>query len=149
LKVVWGREDIVAPWIAEEIGVQALGECRTASVMGNDGRLMAAVAFHNWNPQAGVIEVSAAAVDPRWASRAVLSELFGYAFAIAQAVVARTSEDNTRVRRLWKAFGAEEYIIPRLRGRTASEAALLLTDDAWAVSKLRKEHGQRFRSQAA
>jgi RimJ/RimL family protein N-acetyltransferase len=136
LKVVWGREDIVAPWIAEEIGVWSIGECRTASVMAADGRLMAAVAFHNWNPQAGVIEVSAAAVDPRWASRAVLSELFGYAFAIAQAVVARTAEDNTRVRRLWKAFGAQEYIIPRLRGRMTSEVVIVLPDDAWAKSKL-------------
>jgi RimJ/RimL family protein N-acetyltransferase len=150
LRIVWGREDIVAPWIAEEIGVGAIGECRTASVLAADGHLMAAVAFHNWNPDAGVVEVSAASVDPRWASRDVLEELFGYAFAIAQAVVARTAEDNTRVRRLWKAFGATEYIIPRLRGRTASEALLMLTDDAWAVSKMRRqENGQRLRSQAA
>jgi RimJ/RimL family protein N-acetyltransferase len=150
LRIVWGREDIVAPWIAEEIGVGSIGECRTASVMAADGRLMAAVAFHNWNPQAGVIEVSAAAIDPRWASRAVLSELFGYAFAIAQAVVARTAEDNTRVRRLWKAFGAQEYIIPRLRGRMTSEVVILLTDDAWAVSRMRRqEHGQGFGSEAA
>lgn len=151
MKVVWGHEELVAPWIAEECGLGGpIGECRTASVLAADGRLMAGVAFHNWNPQAGVIEVSAAAADPRWASRSVIRELFGYGFGIAQAVVARTAEDNRRVRRLWQAFGATEYIIPRLRGRTASEALILLTDDAWAQSKfMRQEHGQGFRSEAA
>jgi RimJ/RimL family protein N-acetyltransferase len=136
VRIVWGREDIVAPWIAEEIGVGSIGECRTASVMATDGRLMAAVAFHNWNPQAGVIEVSAAAVDPKWFNRAILAEMGRYAFAIAQVVVIRTHENNTRARRLFKSLGAQEYIIPRLRGRNASEAVLLLTDDAWAQSKL-------------
>lgn len=136
MRVEWGREDLLAPWIAEEIGLpRPLGECRTAAVLDADGRLAAGVAFHNWNPEAGVIEVSAAAVDPRWASRSVLRVLFGYVFAVAQAAVARTPEENYRTRRLWKAFGAEEYIIPRLRGREASEAILLLTDDAWADSK--------------
>lgn len=150
MRVVWGHDDLVAAWVAEELGGRPFGEHRAAAVVDGDGNLAAGVVFHNWNPEAEVIEVSAAASDPRWATRAVLSELFGYVFAVAQACVARTAEDNARVRRLWKAFGAQEYVIPRLRGRTASEALLMLTDDAWAKSKfMRQTNGQTVRSEAA
>lgn len=114
------------------------GECRAMGVFDRRGQMVAGVVFHNWNPRSQVIEVSAAATDPRWATRGVLQVAFGYVFGIAQMCVARTHEDNNPVRKLWKAFGAEEIILPRMRGRTASEALLTLTDDAWARSKLSK-----------
>lgn len=99
--------------------------------------LVGGVVFHNWNPETGVIEVSAASIDARWATRGVMRAVFEYIFQTAecQLAVARTGEDNKRTRRLWKALGATEYIIPRLRGRTASEAILTLTQEAWENSK--------------
>lgn len=136
MRVEWGSEDLISAWVAGELGLtRDFGPCRTAAVIAADGSLAAGVVFHRWDPEAGVIEVSAAARNSRWASRGVLAELFGYAFAHNQACVAQTDTGNHRVRRLWKAFGATEYIIPRLRGRMASAAILLLTDDAWAKSR--------------
>ena len=147
--IIWGAD--VVPLVSEIIGCRAdFGECVTAGVTDREGNLIAAVVFHNWAPDTGVMEVSAAAVSPRWATRGHLSELFGYAFKHAQMCVARIHEDNERARRLWRSFGAEEYILPRMRGRMASEAVQLLTDDAWAESKyMRQEHGQTQGTQAA
>ena len=132
--IVWKAPEVV-PFVAALTGSRPdFGNCQTAAVIRN-GQMIAGVVFHNWSPEFEVIEVSAAAADPRWASRSNLRTLFGYVFDVAQTCVARIHEDNTRARRLWRSFGAEEFILPRLRGRTASEALFLLTDDAWASSK--------------
>lgn len=148
MKVVWNAP--VVDFVASRCRVRNdFGNCRTAGIFDGD-TLVAGVVFHNWSPEYGVIEVSAAADSPKWASRAVLRELFGYVFSVAQVCVARTAEENERTRRLWRAFGADEYILPRLRGRTASEALEMLTDDAWANSKfMRQTHVEAQSANAA
>lgn len=149
---VWGNPDLVVPFVARLIGHPGsdFGECQTMTVLDSHGKVAAGIVFHNWNPDAGVIEVSAAAVDPRWPTRNVLQQAFGYVFAHCQLAVSRQHEDNIRARKLWKAFGADEYLIPRLRGRTASEAICTLTEEAWRDSKfMRSPNGQAQSSQAA
>lgn len=137
MKVVWGAESVIVPFVAAQIGVnRPFGPCITAAVVDSQNNLAAGVVFHNYQPEHETIEASAAAINPKWATRSVLTELMGYAFQSCQMLVGRTHEDNARVRRLWKAMGAQEYIIPRMRGRAASEALLCITDDAWNQSKL-------------
>lgn len=135
---VWNVPEVV-PFVAKLCGVRPdFGNCRTMAVLDRDGWLVAGLVFHNWSPEYGVIEVSAAALTPKWATRAVLNTALDYVFAHCQMAVARIAEDNLQARRLWKGLGAEEHILPRLRGRTASEAIQLLTDDAWAQSRLKR-----------
>lgn len=95
--------------------------------------LVAGVVYHNWNPEAGVIELSSASETRNWLTKARLSQIFSYPFdgLGCQVCVARISEGNTRARRIWRALGATEYLIPRLRGRDQSEVIATLTDDAW------------------
>lgn len=116
---------------------RGFGECQTACVVNGENHVVAGLIFHNYDPDSGVMEVSAAATSPLWPQRSVLKEAFGYIFdrAGCQMAVARCEQSNDRVRRLWKGFGAREHIIPRLRGRDAAEAILTLTDDAWSASK--------------
>jgi RimJ/RimL family protein N-acetyltransferase len=136
---VWGGRDAVVAFVARLAGCRPdFGNCQTMAVLDKDGRLVAGLVFHNYSPEYGVIEVSAAATTPKWATRQVLNEALGYVFAHCQMAVARIAEDNQPARRLWKALGATEIILPRMRGRGASEAVLLLTDDAWAQSKLKR-----------
>jgi len=141
VRVVWGRRDLAEPFILHMTGLtRPFGPCQTALVVNGDNEMVAALAFHNFDPDAGVMECSAAAADPKWASRGVLNELMDYVFGTngCQMLVARTAPDNDRVRRLWKVLGAQEYVIPRLRGRDKDEAILCVTDDAWATSKLKR-----------
>lgn len=146
-------DDRVAAWVAARIpGCERGFGPNKAMGVAHDGQLVAGLVFHNWNPESGVIECSAAADDARWATRSVLKAATSYAFDVAgcQAIVARTAEENTKVRRLWRAMGAAEYVLPRLRGRNAAEVVLCLTDDAWAASRLNGDrHGKTSPARAA
>lgn len=147
---IWGHEDVVVPFVASLVGAtRDFGDCRTLAVL-HDDRLVAGIVFHNWSPEGEVIEVTAGATHRGWATRTVLREGFGYAFAFCQLAVARTAPGNKAVRRLWSAFGAQEYLIPRLRGRSEAEVIITLTAEAWATSKFaRQEHGQTQSADAA
>lgn len=103
--------------------------------------IIAGVVFHNWSPEAGVMEMSAAADSPRWLSRSVLKAMHSYIFADAgcQLAVMRVSEQNERMLRIGKAYGYTPHRVPRLRGREEAEIILTLTDDQWKASKF---HGK-------
>jgi hypothetical protein len=136
VKVVFDPSGAVAEWVAARIPeVDRFGANKAFAVMRSDGEPAAGVVFHDWNPLAGVIEASAAADDPRWATRGVLRTLFGYAYdeCACQMVVCRTV--NPVVVKLWRAFGADEHVIPRLAGRDRAMTIMTLTDDAWNASK--------------
>jgi len=137
VRLEWGHEDLAVPFAANRLGFdRGFGPCTSGVVMQGDD-VAAVLVFHNFHPEAGVIEVSAVAENAKWAQRGVLKQAFGYIYdkLQCQMAVARCDVSNGRVRRLWKAFGASEHIIPRLRGREADEAILTLTDDAWRASR--------------
>jgi len=101
---------------------------------------VAGVVYHNWNPESGTIELSAASTRRDWLNKNNLLTVFGYPFDQlgCQLCIARISENNDRARRIWRALGASEFVIPRLRGRDEAEAIYTLTREAWDE---RKPHG--------
>ena len=137
----------VAAWVARRIPgcERGFGECQALGVE-HKGEIVAGLVFHNWEPESGVIEISAAATDPRWMTRTVIRTALDYAFSQAgcQMVVARQAVTNLAPRKAWKALGAKEYIIPRLRGRNEAGSLITLTDDAWNASRFNREvsHGK-------
>jgi RimJ/RimL family protein N-acetyltransferase len=114
----------------------------TVAAVASGGKVVAAVLFHNWDKASGVIEVSAASDSKRWLSRAVLRELFGYAFneLRCQAVVARIDPANASLARIFTAYGFRRYDLPRMRGREKGEAVLILGDDDWQSNGFHKEY---------
>lgn len=136
MKVDWGCRDEVTEFVSSELGFsRGFSDCQTAAIRDEDGSLVAGVVFHDWSPETEVIEISCAAQDARWCQRNVMQQVFGYVFHFCQMCVFRVHEDNKRTRRLIRAFGAKEHLIPRLRGRDANEIIMTLTDDDWAASK--------------
>lgn len=101
------------------------------------GEIVAGLVFHNWEPTAQIIEISAAATRPGWMTRRVMNLALTYTFdgLGCQAVITNNAETNMPARRIWQALGAEEHVIPRLRGRDKAGCLYVLTDDAWARSK--------------
>lgn len=114
------------------LGEGGFGECQALGFLDADGVLEAGIVYHNWRPSAGIIEISAASINRRWGTRGRLNLIFDYPFNRigCQMVVARHSEHNP-VRRIWKALGASEIVIPRLRGRDEAECVATLTVEAW------------------
>ena len=116
----------------------------TARAMGVwDGNKVIAVAvFHDWSPKAGVIEISAAAIDRRWLTRPILRAMFGYIFETCgcQMAVMRTTahERGAHMKRIFTAYGFEHVRIPRLYGRHEDGLVFTLTDDAWRANKFNR-----------
>lgn len=148
---IW--DDRVAQWVSVRIWGKPdqFKACRAMGVFrGRD--LVAGLVFHEWVPDAGTIEVSAAAADRRWLTRRVATEAMSYAFDLCgcQMVLARHTETNTPARKIWTALGADEIRIPRLFGRDEAGMVATLTDDAWRVSKFNEvKHGQTQSTRAA
>lgn len=103
--------------------------------------LVAGVLFHNWDQDAGAVELTVAGDNPRWLTRAVLAEIGRYTFTElgCQVAVMRADPENARVARILRGVGFDRYEIPRLRGRNKGEAIYLLTDEVWQAKGFHKE----------
>ena len=151
MKLLYGQDKSVAAFVADQCGFKrGFGNCTAIGIM--DGtKLVAGVVYHNWCPEAGVIEISFASINPRWLTKGKLKALYEYPFAIGcQMVVSRVSENSTRLCKQLTSYGFKPHEIPRLRGRGEAEIIWTLTDEDWKANRfMRVEHGQAIRSAAA
>lgn len=124
-------------WASDRIfgHFRGFGPCSTLGVF-DDKAMIAVVVYHNYHGEAGVVEMSAAAESRQWLKRRVLFEMFSIPFDEwgCQAVSLRTSPDQRHIRRMLKAYGCTEHLLPRLRGRDEDECVFILTDDAWRAN---------------
>ncbi|MEI2296789.1 GNAT family N-acetyltransferase [Ensifer sp. MJa1] len=140
MRVVWGgsrdptTNQAIADFVANHIEgcERGFADFTTMGVI-DAGGLVAGVVFHNYAPEAGVIELSAASTSKRWMTRSVLKAMFGYAFDEigCQMAVLRVSERNNGMVAIAKRFGFTPHSIPRLRGRAEAEIIFTLTDSDW------------------
>lgn len=140
MNLVWGGErnpnvnHTIAAFVASHIpGCERGWENFTTLGLVDGDRLIAGVVFHNYVPEAGVIELSSASTSRRWLTRPMLKGMFGYPFDQlgCQMAVLRVSERNTVMIEIAERFGFTAYRIPRLRGREEAEILFTLTDDDW------------------
>lgn len=128
---------------------RGFGECQAIGFADDEGKLQAGVVYHNWSPENGTIEISAASVNRHWLTKERLSVIFDYPFAIGcRLVVARTGESNHRVRRIWRSLGSDEYIIPALRSPTEAEIILTLSAAQWLRYRRKMLDGETKSSNA-
>ncbi|APG91545.1 GNAT family N-acetyltransferase [Sinorhizobium americanum] len=140
MNIIWGgagdpaTNQAIAAFVADQIDgcERGFSDFTTLGVT-EEGRLVAGVVYHNYSPEAGVIELSAAAISKRWLTRPVLNAMFGYPFDEigCQMAVLRVSEENRGMVSIANRFGFTSYRIPRLRGREEAEIIFTLTDNDW------------------
>jgi RimJ/RimL family protein N-acetyltransferase len=142
----------VADWVQSSLGfARGFGQCYAIGVE-RENSLIGGCVYHNWNPEAEVIEMSAASTSPRWLSRKTLHALLSYPFDYlkCQLVVLRVSPLNAKMIELATRVGFLGYIVPRLRGRHEDEIIFTLSEEAWRSSKFERAfHGQIIASAAA
>lgn len=112
------------------------GPCRAIAVVRGD-QLAAGLVYHNYDDEAGVIEISGAAWIKGWLTKPVLHAMYAFAFddCGCQAVVQRVSDDDTAQHRMLTAYGFNRYRIPRLRGRDKAENIFVLAEENWRKSR--------------
>ena len=140
LRYVFGHDEAVATFVTQLIPHNAgrdMGRVKTIGVIDEDGRLIAGIVYGNWDPRAGVIEIAAAAISPRWLTRRTIELMYRYAFEAAgcQMVVQRTPADNERLLRQLAVGGYNFYLVPRLLGRNRDCVIATLTKEAWEQSR--------------
>lgn len=141
LDYVYGHDKVVADFVASLIpAVAPYGFSAASKAIGvvEDGRLIAGLVYHNFDPGAGVIEMSGAAIQGKyWLTSETLRRIYDYPFLEigAQLVVMRVAEENKSLRRILTAIGYDTVVVPRLLGRDKNCAICTLTLEAWIGNK--------------
>jgi hypothetical protein len=105
---------------------------------GDDVR--AIFAYHDWDEDAGVIQVSGASTGP-WSTRGMIRNLGWYPFKCigCQLVVLRLVDpENEKLLKLFRKAGCRSYYIPRLRGRDKADVLLTMTEEDWNNNPIMK-----------
>jgi hypothetical protein len=101
------------------------------------GMLEAGVVLHDFHPEFGRIELSAASIHRTWMTVSRLNVIADHVFHQlgCWTLVARHDPSNVTAHRLWKALGATEHILPDLRGPGLDDCMHILTLDQARMSK--------------
>ncbi len=123
MRVIFGAtpqvHGAIAAWVGKRIpfvGEQGFGNCVGASALSNDGKVLAGVVFHDYQPQFSTLAFSIAADSPRWATRKIVHQFLAYPFEQAKVdkLWTATPMSNERALRLVKGVGfTREGILAR------------------------------------
>jgi hypothetical protein len=135
---------MLSRWVADQIWPgkrRDFGNCQGMAVI-EDDTLIAGMIYHNFEPDAGVVEISGAGTSKRWLTKETLRVMFQIPFKDwgCQAVIMRVSDHDPALHSILKRYGFERYVIPRLRGRDENENVFVLTDEAWASNKFNRKN---------
>lgn len=83
MKLLYGHDQAVSEWVSRNIAYlngQPFGPCSAIGVQSSDGDLMAGVVFHDYQPKFRTMQVSMAAVTPKWATKNIVRLILSYPF---------------------------------------------------------------------
>jgi RimJ/RimL family protein N-acetyltransferase len=131
--------EALCQFVGQRIGVPSSSFSPCGSIgIEHQGNIIASVIFHNWIPDYGVIELSAAADDPRWLSKTVIRTIMNICFEQhkCQQIYTRQSSENNRAIKIYRFLGFTEIILPNMRGESKDETLMLMTKNQWSSHKL-------------
>jgi RimJ/RimL family protein N-acetyltransferase len=153
LDYVYGQDKAVADFVAQltpDVRLRGFPQASKAIGVIEDGRLVAGVVYHNFNPDAGVIEMSVGALPGKyWMTSETMRRVFDYPFLDigCQLVLMLTPEENTRALRQLAAIGFTFTRLPRFLGRTKNGVLCSLTFEDWSSNRFNQRDHRRFATQ--
>jgi RimJ/RimL family protein N-acetyltransferase len=100
VRLLFGHDQIIADWVARNIPHMAtgFGPATAIGVVDQRDQPMAGVVFHDYQPAYGTIQLSAAAISPRWATKRLVSDILRYPFGQlgVHKVWTATQHENAR-----------------------------------------------------
>lgn len=91
-KLIFGQDERVAAWVAKQlphVGDVGFGPCRAIAVVSASDRPLGAIVYHDYQKQAGTVQISMASVSPLWAQPQTVRDLLAIPF------------DQYKVRKVW------------------------------------------------
>jgi hypothetical protein len=144
LDYVYGYDEIVSHFVAQLIPAcreRGLPPGKAFGVIDADGHLIAGIVYHSFDPDAGVIEMSGAALPGRlWLTRETIRRMYVYPFLEigCQMVVNRVSATDRQQLRQLAAYNYAFITVPRMFGRDKDGVLCLLTREAWEANKFNR-----------
>ena len=142
---VFDHKDQIVRFVEQGLwgGSERFGECSAIGFANEKDGLVAGIVYHNYSPSNGTIELSAYSTCRDWTTRDYIALIFGkYPFLQlgCRIAFARHSEHNKRARRIWKALGADEYVIADFRNDGEAEVLAVLKRDKFLASKFMRNN---------
>jgi hypothetical protein len=150
IQFVYGQDEAISTLVAKLQGAEhGRANCKTIGIVDEQGRFLAGVVFYNWNPETGIIEMSASALNPRWFSRRTLNRIGDFVFVECgcQLLLVHLRADNEHVLQVLAGVGFTFTRVPRLFGRDQDGVICTLSDDDWYAGKLSR--GRPVQEEAA
>lgn len=144
LRYIYGHDDAVAFFVAQLIPhcrARGFGRCKAIGVINERDELIAGIVYHNFDPDAGIIEISGAAIPrSRWLTRGTIARMYQYPFLQCgcQMIVQRTPADSEQLLRQLAAYDYMFVKVPRMFGRERDGVLCLLTREAWEGNRFNK-----------
>src|SRR6185369_9129290 len=140
LRYVYGHDETVAQFVAQLIP-HAHGRTLTGKAIGvidDEGKLIAGIVYHQYDPVAETIEITGAALPgSRWLTRETIQRMYQYPFEQlgVQMIVHRTPANTEH---LLEQLARRGYMLvkwPRMLGRDRDGVLCLFTSEAWDQCK--------------
>jgi hypothetical protein len=142
LRYITDKPELVATAVAKAVGGRSFGKCSALGVQDEDGRLIAGIVYHHWQPELGTVEMAFAALPGgKWLTRETLWRMYSYPFNElgCQMVMSWQYDGDERNLRQLAALNYAFYRIPRFCGRDRNGVLCTLTDDAWRANKFNRD----------
>lgn len=143
LEYAYGHDAVVADFVARLIPscrARGFGNAKAIGIVEGEA-LIAGLVYHNYDPDAGIIEISGAALPNRnWLTRETLRRMYQYPFLEigCQMVINRVPADDERQLWMLSRYGYMFVPVPRMLGRDKDGVLCLLTCEDWAANKFNK-----------
>lgn len=114
MRLYFGDHELVAEWVADHIPhVNGFERMTTIGVLDDSNKPLGAVVYHDY--RAHDVQLSCAAVSPRWLSRAALEAIFKYPFDQlgVKRVTAMTPSRNVHTRQFLERAGFKQEGVMR------------------------------------
>lgn len=147
MKLVLGQDKPVADWVARQLGATEenfFGPCTAIAVVGDNDEPLAGVVFSGYRAAYRSIEISMAAVSPRWARRGVIHALLAYPFEQLNVQRAQVTIPlgNKRAQRFCRGIGfVQEGIIRKGFGDQHAVVMGMLRGEFARLFKRKKSNG--------
>lgn len=117
---LYGRDKEVSNWIIDRVNcLHDLTPCVTIGVISGD-KLIAGVAYHDYQIHYGVIQMSMAAISPMWARKDTINRLLRYPFEQLNCykVMAVVEPSNVKALKTLESIGFRlEFIMGHMFGK--------------------------------